>query len=157
MSSLGALHFVGHQTGLTHQQIILAHFYRLLLLACYSAWFIGLFYQLVLMAWFIGLIYWLVLSACFIGSFYRLGFLGRYYRLVLSAWKNEPIISAWKTRPINRPVLSASAWLSACRWIAPKGQYSKFGTVKGFQYSFWKKLGSKKGRQYSFLRALRVF
>ena len=32
--------------------------------------------------------------------------------------------------------------------MVSKGQYSKFGTVKGFQYSFWKKLGSKKGHQY---------
>ena len=32
--------------------------------------------------------------------------------------------------------------------LVSKGQYSKFGPVKGFQYSFWKKLGSKKGHQY---------
>ena len=41
--------------------------------------------------------------------------------------------------------------------MVSKGQYSKFGTVKGFKYSFRKKIGSKKGHQYSFLGALRVF
>ena len=41
--------------------------------------------------------------------------------------------------------------------LVSKGQYSKFGPFKGFQYSFWKQEGSKEGRQYSVLGALRVF